>query len=101
MSEKTKVVFRVWTGDNKGVLALFPEEAADTDAGHCLSYENTGQHGSADALLCVLNTRPALPHEYADLKKELERRGYDLEIRRRISRKAIEIRRQQLVSLYG
>lgn len=83
---KILVVFRVWRATPKTVLALFPAE--DEGSGHCSSYEHIGQHGGANYQGCIKATRPAQPEEYADLKRELERIGYELEIRTRYTRTA-------------
>jgi hypothetical protein len=91
---ETKVVFRKWPkGD---ILALFPEIPADIDGYHCQSYEHIGQHGTADYALCIRKTRPAAPGEYADLKEELEGRGYRLDVVTRITPAMVEARRRAL-----
>jgi hypothetical protein len=83
MTEKTKVVFRVWPeGD---ILALFPEEPGDVLGHQCLSYQRIGQHGNADYDHCISATRPAQPDEYAGLAEELRRIGYDLDVCKRAS----------------
>ena len=93
--QKTIVIFRKWNrkvcGD--GILALFPEEAADNDGIFCNSYEHVGQHSAADYVGCIAETRPALPREYRDLAHELRRIGYKLDIRKRATRKMHEMRR--------
>jgi hypothetical protein len=72
------VVFRVWeTGE---VLALFSGIPTDERGFLCESYLHIGQHGSADFGHCVQYSRLAKPSEYADLKKELERIGYKLNV---------------------
>lgn len=77
----TVVVFRRFPGGE--VLALFPF----VDAGHglCSSYMHTGQHGGADYAGCVEETRPADVSEpdVAALARELEARGYRLDVRQR------------------
>jgi hypothetical protein len=79
---KTKVVFRKYKeGD---ILALFPDEIADP-LGNCLSYQHVGQHGAATYEYCIEQTKPAKPEEYQELKRELEGRGYDLEVKKRKS----------------
>ena len=78
---KTKVIFRKFPeGD---VIALFPEEKADSQY-HCNSYQQIGQHSPASAALCYQLER-ATPQEFAPLKAELERLGYDLTVRQRVS----------------
>lgn len=86
-AEKTVVIFRRWKQHGpQHIIALFPYEIADNQ-GHCQSYEHVGQHGGADYSGVVAQTDPALEHEYADLKAELEARGYVLEVRKRANRK--------------
>jgi hypothetical protein len=79
----TKVVFRAWT--NGDILALFPELPATNDGYTCQSYEHVGQHGAADYHGCLHQTRPATDAEYAELKAELERIGYVLDVVKRVS----------------
>jgi hypothetical protein len=93
---KTKVIFRVYRDKNKDVIALFPEILADTNAYNCQSYLHVGQHGAADPVTVISQTRPATPKQYADLKKELTRRGYRLDILKRYRYASLEVRRKQL-----
>lgn len=102
----TKVIFRVWNNgfqtahfiaNISNVIALFPEEASTV--GHpefCQSYEHVGQHGAASPLLTHGHTRPATQEEYEPLKRELESLGYKLKVMARMSRRAYQVRRQQL-----
>lgn len=82
-SNRSVVVFRKWkdTGD---IIALFPLEASDVSGLYSNSYMHVGQHGSADAEGLVKVTVPASPTEYTPLKRELERIGYSLVVRKRI-----------------
>lgn len=73
---KTQIIFRYW---RKDVIALFPYEIADMK-GNCLSYQHVGQHGAANYSAIVYESRPATQAELANLKEELERLGYNLEI---------------------
>lgn len=85
---KTKVIFKILKGD---VIALFPELAGDNNPyTTCLSYMTIGQHGAASTFLSRL--KPANPMQYASLKVELEQIGYDLEIVKKFSRKALQER---------
>lgn len=79
--EKTIVIFRKFKkrGD---IIALFPYEMFDTH-GHCMSYQHIGQHGGADYEGCISMSRAACTWEYANLKIELERIGYNLDVRKR------------------
>lgn len=65
------VIFRKW--NNGDVIALFPEIPADISGLFCDSYEHIGQHGAAHYRSVILNTKPALPSEYASLFEELSR----------------------------
>lgn len=75
--ETTIVVFRKFRNDE--VIALFPHPAG----GACISYQHIGQHGEANYATCIAITEPTVPHEYAELKAELENIGYVLEVRQR------------------
>ena len=82
--EKTIVVFRRWNS-GFGIIALFPEHPSDYQGFFCDSYEHIGQHGGADYHGIIQASTPATRQEYADLKQELTRLGYRLEIRTRTS----------------
>jgi hypothetical protein len=75
------VVFRVdTTKDFKGtIFALFPHDVCDNQ-GHVTTYQHVGQHSSADYRHCIQKSKKASKEEYKDLKKELEGRGYELNI---------------------
>jgi hypothetical protein len=88
----TVVMFR---RDREGVtFALFPELPADDHGRLCTAYERAGQHCAADYSLCVAHSDPAAPDEYAELYRELERRGYDLSVRQRATPEMHESRRR-------
>jgi hypothetical protein len=80
----TDLIFRVYKKKEfkNAVLALFPHEVS-TLKGSVNCYEFVGQHGSADYKHCINITRPATAEEYADLKKELEGLGYDINVVKR------------------
>jgi hypothetical protein len=88
---KTKTIFRTFhgTGDT---IALFPEIPADVYGHHCQSYQRIGQHGAASPDLTHC-TRPATPDEIAELRTELERMGYEVEPRLKVTRRMGETRR--------
>ena len=86
---QTRVVFRKWDGD---IIALFPDEAYNTDPRLCTSYLHVGQHGSADPKHIVASSKLATPEEYADLKKELESIGYNLLVLKRCPANSHNIR---------
>jgi len=77
MAKKTKVFFRMFNGD---VIALFPDLDWDTSGNFCTSYEQIGQHGSADFGYVMAESKPATPDEYAPIMKELEGIGYRLKV---------------------
>jgi len=45
-----------------------------------------GQHGACDPQGVIVQTVPAKPEGYADLKEELKDLGYILDVRKRITR---------------
>ncbi|KKL11927.1 hypothetical protein LCGC14_2540880 [marine sediment metagenome] len=73
----TLVVFRKDKEKGGDVFALFPTIASDVDGFYCMSYQHVGQHSGASYPLCIKNSRPATPAEYADLQAELVSIGYD------------------------
>lgn len=77
----TDVIFRKDTSkDWKGtIFALFPHDVCDFK-GNVTSYQHLGQHSAADYNHCIRKSKPATETEYADLKKELESLGYNLNI---------------------
>jgi hypothetical protein len=85
----TEVIFRKYKNGNKEIIALFPY-VCETRFGTCESYMHIGQHGTADYLGVMQDTKPATPAEYADLKAELENYGpaeanYNLKVINKIS----------------
>lgn len=79
-TNKTIVIFRKYPGN--AILALFPY-VIEGPNGECSSYMRVGQHGLADYDYCIENTKPTNESEYASLKLELKRIGYNLEVRKR------------------
>jgi hypothetical protein len=80
MEAKTIVVFRRWRNGGD-IIALFP--GIESSGYDCESYQHVGQHGGADFTGVIQVTNPARSEEYADLKRELEQIGYNLEVRKR------------------
>lgn len=77
--EPTKTIFRKYLDGD--IIALFVEMTADSSPDNCLSYMHMGQHGSANPMHVIQDTKPATEPEYADLKAELERSvGYIIEV---------------------
>jgi hypothetical protein len=72
----TLVVFRRW--GNGDIIALFP---TFRDRTYCESFEHVGQHGLAYYSGVISMTKPALPEEYAALKRELESAPYHYVLR--------------------
>ena len=79
---------------------MFPKIAVDQIGYNCQSYMHVGQHGAANPMIVLKQTKPATPDEYAVLQDELERViGYDLKIIKRFryvhqlerQRQAIEV----------
>ncbi len=95
--EITRVVFRKWPeGKVEGVragriFALFPEIPAGHPGHQCQSYEQ-GKHRAVVYDLCIRTSRPASPNDYANLKAELEKIGYRLEVVTRITPAMVEAR---------
>ena len=74
---KTKVIFRKFKDGD--IIAIFPEEPGTLQMSTCLSYMHIGQHSSCDVRI-TRNTLPATLKEYRDLRNELTKLGYNLEI---------------------
>lgn len=90
----TKVIFRKFKeGD---VIALFPELAGTNNAYQtCLSYQHIWHHSSA-SLGIMRTTKEAKPNEYLTLLGELKQIYGDIEVVKRFSRKALQIRLMQV-----
>ena len=91
---ETIVIFRKDRTGWKDCFALFLELPSDSQGFFCTAYQRVGQHCSADYNLCIAQSDPATPAEYADLLKELERRGYILTVQRRATPEMHERRRR-------
>ena len=97
MSEKTPVLFRKWKTPEGDIIAVFPtlpgKYTRDPDT--CLMYEHVGQHGSGSITRVMKSTKAASPDEYAQLKRELEGRGYELQVVYRSSARHRAIRTEE------
>ena len=93
MSE-TIVIFRKDRTGWKDCFALFPELPSDEQGIYCTAYQHIGQHCAADYHGCLAQRAPASPAAYRDLYEELERRGYNLTVRRRATPEMHERRRR-------
>jgi hypothetical protein len=84
---KIDVIFRVIKIQGiTEITALFPHEV-ETLEGCVCCYAHEGQHGMANYTYCVSKGRLATKKEYKDLKKELQFRGYNLNIIQKQNRK--------------
>lgn len=81
---KTDVIFRKYRVSGE-IIALMPHDVIDFE-GNVNSYMHVGQHGGADFVGVIAQTIPATQSEYADLQKELEGIGYDVNVCKRINR---------------
>ncbi len=75
------VIFRKWK--NGDIIALFPNIFVDTQKTRCQSYEHVGQHAGANYDGILKYSTLASESEYGPLKKELERIGYVLSVKKR------------------
>ena len=80
MDKPEKVLFLVHKTDGSSVMAAFPHLNGTYNPTIMLSYEHVGQHGSV-AMDYVSECRIASGEEAQDLKAELERLGYVLDVR--------------------
>jgi len=78
---KTDIVFRIDTSKNFNgtVFALFPHEVSTID-GLVNCFQHVGQHSSAEYNHCINTSKLATADEYADIKKEMENIGYDINV---------------------
>lgn len=78
---KTDVMFRKDITKNfKGeIFAVFPNNP-DTYEGNVTTYQHVGQHSTGDYQVCLQQSKPATAKESADLKREMEGIGYDLNV---------------------
>lgn len=83
IKEPTLTIFRKYKDGD--VIALFPEMSWGN--GCCGSYMRVGQHGGADYQHVMGMTKKASPFLYENLKQELERMGYLLEIKQKWMRR--------------
>ncbi len=96
----TVVIFRRFRSEPHDVIAVFPEIPADY--GHLVqSYMHIGQHGGCDYQTLVDQTRPAGADDddVKELRAELERIGYRLEVRRRVTAEMDDARRAAVAVL--
>ena len=73
-----RVIFRKFA--NGDVIAWLPD--VEANPGRCMSYMHIGQHGEG---VYPADTVPASPNEYRLLAEELRRRGYVLQVFKRLN----------------
>ena len=102
LEEIVPVIFRIDKSKSgfKEPFAIFPTLPGTPDFWTCTYYVELGGHGSGDVQYMINYTRPALPDEYAHLKTALERIGYRMVVRKKISYKMHEIRRESLDRIF-
>ena len=78
------VIFRRWKGDDRGVIALFPE--LDGGSGDVMLYERTAQYSAGDYETVFDQTSPAGydDEDVLALQAELRSMGYRLRPRQRV-----------------
>ena len=83
------VIFRIDKAKSgfKEPFAIFPTLPGTYEPWTCTYYVEQGGHGSGDVQHMMNYTRPARPEEYEHLKTTLERIGYKIVIKKRISYK--------------
>ena len=96
-NEITPVLFRKDKRKDGEITAVFPYDSWQCYGKRLIScYAHMGQHGSCVWPWVVLNTKPARPKEYRELKKELESlMGYNL----RVLKNAKQINQRKMYQL--
>lgn len=96
--DTTKVIFRKFQGE---IVALFPELPANHESRLCMSYAHIGQHSGADIQGVIDNSKLAKESEYKSLEEELERIGYNLDVKKRYSYKMYQNRVDEIKAWIG
>ncbi len=98
---KTPVIIRQYRKGGE-LIAIFPEEPGSHEAWTCMCYQVVGQHGHGDVNGIVEATKLVdLTLPYAqEFIKELEGIGYNLEFKKKASRKSFDIRYNKIKALY-
>jgi hypothetical protein len=76
---RDRVMFRFNDDQYDPILAVFPD-LKENRAGDVTCYAHIGQHSACSMEYVLNDTKPASPAEYAPLKRELERIGYNLDV---------------------
>ncbi len=66
------------------VFALFPDIPGTNDPYTCMAYAIVGEHHSADLRYSIVKSKSVKSTDYKDIATILTRRGYDLEILKRV-----------------
>ena len=90
----TPVIFKLDHGTQSPV-AFFPQCPGTRDPFTMGCYAHHGQHSSA-SIEYVVSCKRATPEQYAPLLAELQRIGYRLKIRQRVTSHDVAIRRVEL-----
>lgn len=93
-----KVLFLVHKTDDSPVFAVFPHIVGTNDPHTMTCYEHVGQHGSAH-MDYVAECRLAWAEECADLKRELEGIGYELDIQNESGQEDFIVRERELEAM--
>lgn len=84
--DTTRVIFRMWESGNwSQPITIYPDQIGHNSIGwehrnYRESYQSQGGHSDCDLLYIMSHSRPALPHEYAQMYRELTE-GYGLTLR--------------------
>jgi|WetSurMetagenome_2_1015567.scaffolds.fasta_scaffold392756_2 hypothetical protein len=92
--QPTKTIFRKFKDGD--VIAIFPEEPGTMQLSTCASYMHMGQHSACSPNLLIGETKLATPEEYASLKEELKRIGYNVQVIKKLHQSHLIIRGKYL-----
>lgn len=99
VEQPTKIIFLVHKDDEHNIVfAVMPHICGTYDPQTMTSYEHVGQHGSAHQDY-VAECRLATAEEYADLKLELERVGYVVDVQDYTDDTDYEVRAAELLAI--
>jgi hypothetical protein len=97
-THKTPVIFK--QHDDGEIFAAFPQELGNYDLSTMQGYAHFGQHGAYTTGF-VSEAKPAMPEQYKDLFDELTGLGYNLLIRRKLTKFDQKIREKLLQEIRG
>lgn len=93
-----KVLFLVHRTDDSPVFAVFPHIVGTNDPATMTCYEHVGQHGTCH-MDYVKECRLAGEDEYLELKAELERIGYVLDVQTASAGEDFHVRVRELEAM--